>query len=156
RLHAGEDAAAAAHALSANAFATGNQIVFGAGRFSPQTRRGRNLIAHELAHVAQQSAAPAHGQRLIQRQTHGAAATQNQDEEEVIAVEESPRYKGIDYHKAAAANYHWFDALQLQDANPLAPFNPADTPIAFINRVVQWQIAVQKDVGGVSFAQFVF
>jgi hypothetical protein len=32
-------------------------MVFGAGRFAPETREGRRLIAHELTHVVQQSGA---------------------------------------------------------------------------------------------------
>jgi hypothetical protein len=37
------------------AFAQGRDIVFGAGQYAPATERGRKLIAHELAHVVQQS-----------------------------------------------------------------------------------------------------
>ena len=55
RVHNDSQAAEAAHSVNARAFTVGNDIVFGAGEFSPQTTRGRKLIAHELAHVAQQS-----------------------------------------------------------------------------------------------------
>ncbi len=34
------------------------EIVFGAGEWSPETSAGRALLAHELCHVAQQTAAP--------------------------------------------------------------------------------------------------
>lgn len=54
RVHTNETAAASAHELDANAYTTGNDIVFGEGRYAPQTPDGRRLIAHELAHVAQQ------------------------------------------------------------------------------------------------------
>lgn len=54
RVHSDETAAASAHELDANAYTTGNDIVFGEGRYAPQTPDGRRLIAHELAHVAQQ------------------------------------------------------------------------------------------------------
>ncbi len=54
RIHAGAPAARAAEALGARAFTVGRDIVFGAGQFRPDTREGRRLIAHELAHVAQQ------------------------------------------------------------------------------------------------------
>jgi hypothetical protein len=33
------------------AYAAGNNAVFGAGKFVPGTRPGRQLIAHELAHT---------------------------------------------------------------------------------------------------------
>jgi hypothetical protein len=37
---------------------TGQHIVFGRGQYAPHTERGRRLIAHELAHVVQQSGSP--------------------------------------------------------------------------------------------------
>jgi uncharacterized protein DUF4157 len=54
RVHADERAAAAARDLRAHAYTLGSQIVFGAGRYQPETSDGQRLIAHELAHVLQQ------------------------------------------------------------------------------------------------------
>ncbi|MDM0109285.1 DUF4157 domain-containing protein [Variovorax sp. J22R24] len=54
RVHAGARAAASADALNAKAYTAGSDIVFGAGRYQPNTRHGSELLAHELAHVAQQ------------------------------------------------------------------------------------------------------
>lgn len=45
-----------AAALGAAAFTTGREIGFGAGEYAPDTPAGRRLLAHELAHVVQQSA----------------------------------------------------------------------------------------------------
>lgn len=63
QLHAGGDAAAAAGAVQARAFTTGNDIVFGAGEGQLDTSAGQHLLAHELTHVVQQNgrggAAPA-------------------------------------------------------------------------------------------------
>jgi hypothetical protein len=64
RIHTTPQAAEASHAISADAFTVGNDIVFGAGKYAPQTMAGRSLLAHELTHVAQQQT-PARG---IQRQ----------------------------------------------------------------------------------------
>jgi len=61
RVHADEGAAEGARAVRARAFTLGRDIVFGAGEFSPGTREGRTLIAHELAHVVQQDAGAAGG-----------------------------------------------------------------------------------------------
>lgn len=55
RVHADARAAASARAQGAAAFALGRQLVFGAGRYAPDTATGRRLLAHELAHVVQQS-----------------------------------------------------------------------------------------------------
>lgn len=55
RVHAGREADAAARAARAQAWTLGNEIVFGMGRYRPGTAAGDVLIAHELAHVVQQS-----------------------------------------------------------------------------------------------------
>jgi len=54
RIHAEAPAAAAAAALRAHAYTVGSHVVFGAGRFAPETVEGRHLLAHELTHVVQQ------------------------------------------------------------------------------------------------------
>ena len=54
RVHSDADAAQSAHAMSARAFTAGQDLVFGWGRYAPETSAGRRLLAHELAHVAQQ------------------------------------------------------------------------------------------------------
>jgi len=59
RIHSGAQAAESARAVDALAYTTGRDIVFGSGKFEPHTSAGRKLLAHELAHVVQQRAAPA-------------------------------------------------------------------------------------------------
>lgn len=54
RVHTGAQAAASAETAGAAAYTIGRQVVFGPGRFAPETSRGQNLLAHELAHVVQQ------------------------------------------------------------------------------------------------------
>jgi hypothetical protein len=53
RVHTGGESGEAAAALEADAFAVGNDIYFGAGRYAPGTETGDHLLAHELAHVVQ-------------------------------------------------------------------------------------------------------
>ena len=55
RVHMDARAARSASVVHAQAFAVGERIVFGAGRYAPAGFDGRRLIAHELAHVIQQS-----------------------------------------------------------------------------------------------------
>jgi hypothetical protein len=57
KVHTDERAAESARAVNALAYTVGRDVVFGAGRFRPDTHAGRLLIAHELTHVVQQSAA---------------------------------------------------------------------------------------------------
>ena len=76
RLHTGPSAAAAATAARARAFTLRRDVVFGAGEYAPTSRRGRHLIAHELAHVVQQGRG-AGGAPVLRRQpeeTAGAAS----------------------------------------------------------------------------------
>jgi hypothetical protein len=55
RVHADAAAARSASAVGARAYAVGRDVVFGAGMYAPARTDGRRLIAHELAHVVQQS-----------------------------------------------------------------------------------------------------
>jgi len=54
RVHNDTRAAETAQAVNARAFTLGRDVVFGAGQYTPDTHSGRRLMAHELAHVAQQ------------------------------------------------------------------------------------------------------
>ena len=59
RVHSGGTAGQSARDVNAHAYAVGQHIVFGAGRFAPATQEGRRLLAHELTHVVQQTGAGA-------------------------------------------------------------------------------------------------
>jgi hypothetical protein len=54
RVHTGEEAALMNNQLRAQAFTSGQDIYFNEGKFSPESRSGRHLLAHELTHVVQQ------------------------------------------------------------------------------------------------------
>jgi hypothetical protein len=55
RVHTDGIAAESARAVNALAYTVGRDIVFAAEQYAPQTTKGRRLLAHELAHVAQQT-----------------------------------------------------------------------------------------------------
>lgn len=67
RVHSDSAAGQSAREVNAHAYTVGHSIVFGAGRFIPESHDGRRLIAHELAHVVQQSG----GAPTVQRQPSG-------------------------------------------------------------------------------------
>jgi hypothetical protein len=67
RVHADTAAALSAREINAQAYTVGRDIVFGSGRFLPGMSEGRQLLAHELAHVIQQSGG-ATGSALLQVQ----------------------------------------------------------------------------------------
>jgi hypothetical protein len=56
RVHTGELAGQSAQEVGAHAYTVGQNIVFGQGRYAPGTSAGKQLLAHELAHVVQQQA----------------------------------------------------------------------------------------------------
>jgi hypothetical protein len=58
RLHDDAKAAESAREIGALAYASGEHVVFAAGAYRPDTRRGQTLIAHELAHVMRQPSPP--------------------------------------------------------------------------------------------------
>ncbi len=76
RVHADALAQRSARDVNANAYAAGSHVVFAAGQYAPETREGRRLLAHELAHVVQQSGTsqPADG-ASVQRDKAGTGTT---------------------------------------------------------------------------------
>ena len=60
RIHTDGNAAGLSNQLNARAFTIGTDIAFGAGEYQPGTMIGDALIAHELAHVVQQSGGSEH------------------------------------------------------------------------------------------------
>jgi outer membrane protein OmpA-like peptidoglycan-associated protein len=55
RIHDGADAHGAAAERYARAVTAGGDVVFAEGEYRPETPSGRELLLHELAHVAQQA-----------------------------------------------------------------------------------------------------
>jgi len=83
RVHADGDAARAAAALGAHAWTAGEHVVFGRGEYAPGHREGNWLLAHELAHVVQQAAAPA---ALSRMPAPGQASSEDAFEREASAA----------------------------------------------------------------------
>jgi hypothetical protein len=81
RVHTGSAAEQSARDLSARAYTVGDNVVFGAGEFEPQTGEGRRLLAHELTHVVQQSGAEAN----VVRRSNGF-----DDDEPTLVERQSP------------------------------------------------------------------
>lgn len=55
RVHTDIKAAKSAKKINAKAYTSGNNIVLDSGEYSPKTKTGQELLAHELTHVVQQS-----------------------------------------------------------------------------------------------------
>jgi len=57
-IHTGPSADEAARSIGAEAFTVGGNVAFASGAYQPETKSGKQLLAHELTHVVQQGAAP--------------------------------------------------------------------------------------------------
>jgi hypothetical protein len=68
RIHTDAPAIESARRVNALAYTVGRDVVFGDRQHAPHTFAGRRLLAHELAHVVQQSGQP---QFSLQRQSVG-------------------------------------------------------------------------------------
>ncbi|GEM_PF-1664425 len=81
RIHTDASAQHMSKHVNAHAFTYGNHLFFNSGKFEPDSRSGRTLLAHELTHTIQQGAVPLHSnvqrkhsfssiqKKSIQRQT---------------------------------------------------------------------------------------
>ena len=95
RVHSGAAAERSARDVNAHAYTVGHDVVFAAGRYSPGTRDGRRLIAHELTHVVQQRGNAVH---TLRRSLDGC---QNLiDKEKGLGL-----ISGIMVHKLIAADF---------------------------------------------------
>jgi peptidoglycan hydrolase-like protein with peptidoglycan-binding domain len=92
RVHTDEAAAQSARDVAAHAYTVGRDVVFGAGRFAPQTQAGRQLIAHELTHVVQQAEGGAlHLQRQVISHTENPSRSRFSDR--LAGLGHSPDYR---------------------------------------------------------------
>jgi len=55
RVHTGPRAASACEDINARAFTVGNHVAFNSGEYDPESAEGQHVLAHELAHVRQQT-----------------------------------------------------------------------------------------------------
>jgi hypothetical protein len=75
RLHTDARAAASATAVGAAAYTAGRHIVFSAGQYALHTAAGRDLLDHEVAHVAQQIVGGMSFPQLLRRELPGEGTT---------------------------------------------------------------------------------
>ncbi|MEP7300235.1 MAG: DUF4157 domain-containing protein [Caldimonas sp.] len=81
RLHRGAAAEESARGLAARAYTVGNDIVFGAGAWAPESGAGQRLLAHELTHTLQQR-----GARPMQELAVGAPGDRHEREADAAAA----------------------------------------------------------------------
>jgi hypothetical protein len=151
RVHSSLPARALAGMLGARAFTLGSEIVMGPGAPAAASSSGQALLAHEVAHVAQQ----ARGQRTARSglndalaelarvlSPHRSLTIQRQDAPDTAVAAPTPAVPddagfdpGIDPELAPAKNLEWWASLGLAEVQPLRHLDPVRQPHAFANRV---------------------
>jgi hypothetical protein len=106
RVHTDSRAAESARSVNAHAYTVGEHIVFDRGKYDPDSRGGRHLLAHELAHTVQQ-----HG---LQRSS------------EDLSLAEAPEYRHLEREAdsvarsvMSGASSHVASALTRHPSQPL-------------------------------------
>lgn len=66
RIHTDNSSVQMNQEIGSQAFATGNDIFFNAGKFNPGSQSGKHLLAHELTHTVQQGASEPMRASMIQ------------------------------------------------------------------------------------------
>lgn len=108
RVHTGPQADTAAASVQARAFTLGRDVVFAAGEHDPASEDGKRLLAHELAHVVQQSG----GVGVHDSQDHGGfplSATSPLVQRRLLAQGEAEKIEDFLYvvQPAIGANLAW-------------------------------------------------
>ena len=107
RIHADRQAGESAQAIDARAYTVGPDVVFGPGQYAPGSPSTNALLAHELAHVVQQSPAAAADRSLA------ISSPADAEEREAHAVQDA-YLSGGPMPKLSAAR----PAIQRQPAPP--------------------------------------
>lgn len=94
RVHHDAPAAASARDVSAHAYTVGHHVVFDQGRYAPHTGAGKALLAHELAHVVQQTGQLQRSAAAPELETR---ANRSEDEDEEARRENAPMSASEDH-----------------------------------------------------------
>jgi hypothetical protein len=111
RIHRGGRANAAAQAIGARAYTLGSDIAFAESEYAPQTRNGRELLAHELAHVVQQRSQQPSSQSIRRAPQRVALATEGTCTDPRAIAEAIPGALAM----AQTAFFDWFLATGERD-----------------------------------------
>lgn len=113
RIHSDSTADSISRQIGAEAFTTGNNIFFAAGRYNPYTTPGQRLLAHELTHVVQQGTGAAGVQTKLELGAPNTAAEREADRVAEAIVSGMP---------AGSIVQSGTGAVQRTLAMPLPPF----------------------------------
>ena len=113
RVHTDSQADASARAVDAQAFTVGQHVVFGEGQYIPDTSAGKQLLAHELTHVVQQTRAAAGHESNAAAEAEADAGGNQATAGQAVSVQGAVS-PGIQRQAASAAT-KWKDLHQLTE-----------------------------------------
>lgn len=136
RVHTGAAAEQSSRALGARAYTVGEQVVFGANQFSPNSAEGKRLLAHELTHVVQQSGGGGES-ALIQRDL---AIEPPQPNAVAVALTPQQITDAITFNEGVLLGIpNSADVIEMVRDVIGVPPQPAVVDADFVNAVVLWQ-----------------
>ncbi len=103
RVHTDSESDSLNRSLNARAFTTGSDVFFRQGAYSPGSSTGRELLAHELTHVVQQS-----GEEVRPKLTVGAPGDRYEQEADRVAREVTQReqHRGVTHRQVEEEEEH--------------------------------------------------
>jgi hypothetical protein len=148
RAHTDARAAKSADAVNALAYTVGQDIVFGAGRYMPETQAGRKLLSHELTHTVQQAGNS--GQRSGTLAMTGTHSSEEQEAERTSEATDRGNSSLIAGHSPMQlARQQTADQQPDLDANAVKLGNAGDLRISTLRKAIyelrQVEIAVEEE-----------
>ena len=110
RVHTDSQAAQSASAVNALAYTVGSDLVFASGQFDPRSKSGRQLLAHELTHVVQQSQSAASLQSKITHDSQGSSAEREAEAAEQAVLSDIPSPVAVPDNLATANSLSGYDS----------------------------------------------
>jgi len=157
RVHTDAKAAASAEAVDSLAYTVKQDIVFGAGQYTPGSIKGQKLLAHELTHVVQQGQSDVPAQLKISAPTDGAEyeaehvaqtvvnePTMHSIESQVSPqVQRSPYGEDDPIHRPLIDQYRRDHGLPLSGVDEFGEsVGPSDAEIKYGQRTRVFQVTV--------------
>lgn len=102
RVHTNAKAAESAAKINASAYTIGTDLIFANGEYAPYSASGRQLLAHELTHVIQQSRGRGeawHSQSVMENEAESVSKLSTRSEAGHLAVKGSVPYGSIQMGK---------------------------------------------------------
>jgi Domain of unknown function (DUF4157) len=140
RIHSDNEAAGAAEDYGAKAFTSGRDIFFAGGKFQPQTREGKLLLAHELTHVLQQTGRVSEKGKLKATNRRGSRYVQLD-----AAIPEFPTLRKL---HAPPKNQSKFDEIASELAKKIGLPDPASAVETYFNeslsKIKDWPLEAES------------